>query len=267
MNSNKNWQFNLGTSVSPQNIETLDNGQPQNEKENNQRAISLNIAENERNIEKHETNKLNENKNKMNENEYKQKSEISLNTNENGRKEKSEISLNNNDHECNEKSAISKNTTDEYERKQYSEISKKDEYVCKHKNEISNTHVKRQIVAHDRIQYNKLPTLHTNDNADGQSMMTKQIVVQGSFHQGDFRFGQNSGKQCVANCLSAVAYSKLKDIDKWIESYLDSVLIEGNDIYTRIHGDHDLLMMEDVPNDIKVSKKTMQIKKKIQSRQ
>ena len=34
--------------------------------------------------------------------------------------------------------------------------------------------------------------------------------VQGSFHQADPLFLENSGTQCVANCLAGLAYHKLK---------------------------------------------------------
>ena len=38
------------------------------------------------------------------------------------------------------------------------------------------------------------------------------VIAQGSFHQGDRRFGDNSGKQCVANCLASMMYSMKKDV-------------------------------------------------------
>ncbi|XP_062589569.1 uncharacterized protein LOC134251199, partial [Saccostrea cucullata] len=103
------------------------------------------------------------------------------------------------------------------------------------------------------------------DRKESQFNSGKEIklaVVQGTFHQGDSRFGRNSGKQCVANSLSAIAHSKLKDVDKWDQAYLDNVLIEGNEIYTWIHGTNDLLLMSDLPEMIEISGKMMQIRKK-----
>ncbi|CAC5413595.1 unnamed protein product [Mytilus coruscus] len=78
-------------------------------------------------------------------------------------------------------------------------------------------------------------------------------VVQGSFHQGNKRFGMNSGKQCVANCLSALAHSKLKDLDN--RMFLDNVLIKGNNIYSNIHGDNDYLLVSDLPQMIEILEK------------
>ncbi|CAC5405745.1 unnamed protein product [Mytilus coruscus] len=74
------------------------------------------------------------------------------------------------------------------------------------------------------------------------------FVVQGSFHQGDKRFGNNSGKQCVANCLSALAHNK--------------VLIDGNKIYSNIHGDNSHLLVSDLPGMIEMSGKLLKISRK-----
>ncbi|CAG2185969.1 unnamed protein product [Mytilus edulis] len=87
-------------------------------------------------------------------------------------------------------------------------------------------------------------------------------VVQGSFHQGDIRFGINSGKQCVANCLSALAHSKFKDLNDWNQIYLDNVLIDGNKIYSRIHGDNIHLLVSDLPDMIDMSGMLLKISRK-----
>ncbi|CAC5412726.1 unnamed protein product [Mytilus coruscus] len=87
-------------------------------------------------------------------------------------------------------------------------------------------------------------------------------VIQGSFHQGDIRFGINSGKQCVANCLSALAHSKFKDLNDWDQIYLDNVLIDGNKIYSRIHGDNIHLLVSDLPDMIDMSGTLLKISRK-----
>ncbi|VDI29753.1 Hypothetical predicted protein [Mytilus galloprovincialis] len=87
-------------------------------------------------------------------------------------------------------------------------------------------------------------------------------IVQGSFHQGDIRFGINSGKQCVANCLSALAHSKFKDLNDWNQIYLDNVLIDGNKIYSRIHGDNIHLLVSDLPDMIDMSGTLLKISRK-----
>ncbi|VDI70575.1 Hypothetical predicted protein [Mytilus galloprovincialis] len=87
-------------------------------------------------------------------------------------------------------------------------------------------------------------------------------VVQGSFHQGDTRFGIDSGKQCVANCLSALAHSKIKDLNDWDPMYLDNVLIDGNEIYRNIHGNNTHLLVSDLPGMIDMSGKLLEISRK-----
>ena len=56
--------------------------------------------------------------------------------------------------------------------------------------------------------------------------------VQGSFHQGHAMFGENAGTQCVANCLGAIAYHKLKNTENWGEFDMNIVLTTGNELYT-----------------------------------
>ncbi|XP_038063131.1 uncharacterized protein LOC119733834 [Patiria miniata] len=54
------------------------------------------------------------------------------------------------------------------------------------------------------------------NRTDTNCRVLAERTVQGNFHQGDLRFGFNSGKQCVANSLCAILYSRtklLKDCD------------------------------------------------------
>ncbi|CAC5414993.1 unnamed protein product [Mytilus coruscus] len=87
----------------------------------------------------------------------------------------------------------------------------------------------------------------------------RNVIVQGSFHQGDIRFGINSGKQCVANCCSALAFSKFKDLNHWDQKYLDKVLIYGNDLYSRICGNNHLLLISDLPPMLDISGNLMEL--------
>ncbi|CAG2227477.1 unnamed protein product [Mytilus edulis] len=87
----------------------------------------------------------------------------------------------------------------------------------------------------------------------------RNTIVQGSFHQGDIRFGLNSGKQCVANCCSALAFSKLKDLTYWDQKYLDKVLIYGNDLYSRVSGNNHHLLISDLPTILDISGKLMEM--------
>lgn len=60
----------------------------------------------------------------------------------------------------------------------------------------------------------------------------ENISVQGSFHQADPLFLENSGTQCVANCLAALAYHKLKIAQDWATNDVDRILITGDELYT-----------------------------------
>ncbi|XP_062610660.1 uncharacterized protein LOC134272446 [Saccostrea cucullata] len=59
-----------------------------------------------------------------------------------------------------------------------------------------------------------------------------KVCVQGSFHQGDFMFGENAGTQCVANSLAALAYHKVKNSNQWQTSDMNKVLATGDELYT-----------------------------------
>ncbi|XP_071169456.1 uncharacterized protein [Mytilus edulis] len=87
----------------------------------------------------------------------------------------------------------------------------------------------------------------------------RNTIVQGSFHQGDVRFGLNSGKQCVANCCSALAFSKLNDLTYWDQRYLDKVLIYGNDLYSRVSGNNHHLLISDLPPMLDISGNLMEL--------
>ncbi|VDI42379.1 Hypothetical predicted protein [Mytilus galloprovincialis] len=102
----------------------------------------------------------------------------------------------------------------------------------------------------------------TKFNTDSSRSVDRDFVVKGSFHQGDIQFGSNSGKQCVANCLSALAHSKFKSLKDWDQMYIDNVLIKGNQIYSNIHGDNVHLLVSDLPGMIEMSGKLLKISRK-----
>ncbi|CAC5423350.1 unnamed protein product [Mytilus coruscus] len=102
----------------------------------------------------------------------------------------------------------------------------------------------------------------SEDSIEVSRSIVDNWVVQGSFHQGDKRFGINSGKQCVANCLSALAHSKLKDLNDWDSMYLDNVLIDGNRMYSNIHGNNIHLLVSELPEISEISEKLFKISRK-----
>ncbi|XP_078315563.1 uncharacterized protein LOC144619975 [Crassostrea virginica] len=56
--------------------------------------------------------------------------------------------------------------------------------------------------------------------------------VQGSFHQADILFQDNAGTQCVANCLAALSYHKLKSANYWTTMDMNRILMTGDELYT-----------------------------------
>ncbi|CAC5422288.1 unnamed protein product [Mytilus coruscus] len=62
--------------------------------------------------------------------------------------------------------------------------------------------------------------------------------------------------------VQALAHSKLKDLNDWDQIYLDNVLIDGNKIYSNIHGDNTHLLVSDLPDMIDMSGKLLEISRK-----
>ena len=75
--------------------------------------------------------------------------------------------------------------------------------------------------------------------------------VQGTFHQADIIFEDNAGTQCVANCLAALAYHKLKSAKYWSSNDMNQILMTGDELYTylqRSSSIHDrYLLVEELP--------------------
>ena len=56
-------------------------------------------------------------------------------------------------------------------------------------------------------------------------------VVQGSFHQGDTKFGHTAGVQCACNSLFAICWSVIKRVTVWSTYDLDYILANGDSIF------------------------------------
>ena len=78
------------------------------------------------------------------------------------------------------------------------------------------------------------------------------ILVKGSFHQGDLSiFSADSvGRQCIANCVTAVSFAKLVPLYKWSSNNIDSILKCGDSIYKTVKTNHDFLHVSDVGSKI-----------------
>ncbi|XP_057310266.1 uncharacterized protein LOC130648243 [Hydractinia symbiolongicarpus] len=55
--------------------------------------------------------------------------------------------------------------------------------------------------------------------------------VKASCHQGDIKFGNSAGSQCLCNCLFAISYSIYRRVALWTSADLDSILKKGDKIY------------------------------------
>ena len=69
-------------------------------------------------------------------------------------------------------------------------------------------------------------------------------TIRGTFHQGDPQIfpPESVGKQCVPNCVMAIAYSLTFPIQRWQLEHLDSILVTGNNLYAKIASTHDYLL-------------------------
>ncbi|XP_062596168.1 uncharacterized protein LOC134257593 [Saccostrea cucullata] len=77
------------------------------------------------------------------------------------------------------------------------------------------------------------------------------VSVQGSFHQADPMFGDTAGTQCVANCLSGLAYNLLKSAKIWQTADVNKVLVNGDELYTYLQNCTSItsryLLVEELP--------------------
>ena len=74
-------------------------------------------------------------------------------------------------------------------------------------------------------------------------------TILADFSQGDPRFGQNAGKQCVAMSLTAIVYNNDQCVNIWDRSTMNAILLAGNSLYDRISRciNKDLLLLTDMP--------------------
>ena len=77
-------------------------------------------------------------------------------------------------------------------------------------------------------------------------------VVQGSFHQGNERFGSTAGIQCACNSLYALCWSKVKKVFAWNISDLDHILTQGDLLYKSL-GKNCLLAVDELPRSVNIN--------------
>ena len=80
-------------------------------------------------------------------------------------------------------------------------------------------------------------------------------TVQSSYHQGQIEiFGNNSGKQCVSNSLCSMAYAMVKSQRDWGPFDLDTILHNGNELYSFIQAsstmNNEYLLVSELPDTL-----------------
>ncbi|XP_029943563.1 uncharacterized protein LOC115385633 [Salarias fasciatus] len=98
----------------------------------------------------------------------------------------------------------------------------------------------------DHVDDNDTPTSSdaAHDVQDHVKCDHVRSFIRGSFNQGDPRFGENKGKQCATNSITAVMTNVLKSAWTWTTTDLDNVLVNGNDLYTYVKDKHKVSVLE-----------------------
>ena len=73
-------------------------------------------------------------------------------------------------------------------------------------------------------------------------------LIQGSFHQGNERFGSTAGKQCTWCALFSLTLSVVKNPGSWDKRDIDYIVESGDQNYKEFKCD-DLLMFSDLPQE------------------
>ena len=79
--------------------------------------------------------------------------------------------------------------------------------------------------------------------------MSSLKVIQGSFHQGNEKFGETAGKQCTCCSLFSVAFGLVKSPGHWVSNDLDFIVENGDTIYKTLDKET-YLMVSELPKEI-----------------
>ena len=88
-------------------------------------------------------------------------------------------------------------------------------------------------------------------------------TVQGSFHQGDVKFGDTAGKQCACITLFSIAWSKIRRVGLWTSGDLDHIVTQGDKLYKHLETDN-LLTVDDLPHLVNLEYNDLSIVTKLQ---
>ena len=83
-------------------------------------------------------------------------------------------------------------------------------------------------------------------------------VINGSFHQGDPRFGITAGTQCACNSLFSICWSTIRRTALWNKLDLDFILIKGDAIYKCLNVNGHL-SFDDLPRIVDIDSDTFNI--------
>ena len=83
------------------------------------------------------------------------------------------------------------------------------------------------------LYFSSIGLLQLSGDVESHPWLTYSIekVIQGSFHQGDTRFGRTTGVQCAYNSLFALCWLQVKTVSRWNKSDSNHVLTEGDLLY------------------------------------
>ena len=70
------------------------------------------------------------------------------------------------------------------------------------------------------------------------------ISVQGSYHQGDARFGSTAGRQCTCCSLFSIVFTLVKSPGQWNTHDLDFIVERGDKIYKNLNTNNYLMLTE-----------------------
>ena len=77
------------------------------------------------------------------------------------------------------------------------------------------------------------------------------IAVLGSIHQGSHVFPENNiGRQCTCTALMSLVVAQQKSPVHWTADDLDSILYQGDSLYSATRGDNEYLLVTDLPTSV-----------------
>ncbi|XP_062612107.1 uncharacterized protein LOC134273904 [Saccostrea cucullata] len=122
-------------------------------------------------------------------------------------------------------------------------------------------------VQSDQKESSSMQDCPGEENTNLEARKSYPVSVQGSFHQADPMFGDNAGTQCVANCLSAIAYHVLKSAEIWQTADVNKVLVNGDELYTYLQNSSSVtsryLLVEELPQYFECFSKTFEFTVKV----